>query len=185
MEATTDMTLDDFWRWKVPQLREFLRARKLKVTGSKPELCALAYGATQAGREKATTADENKAAKARLYRELLKNGEVYLPDPFSLKQSEWISEPQGYDSWPPTMHVDIAEYLLCSPTLTNVADSLRTRLMSDYKEGKAYSYFASGWLSKILFHPISPSSEMCFLQATCTPSENVKHTPHRVWIAIE
>ena len=40
-------TLDDFRRWKVPQLKEFLRNRGLNTTGTKNELAALAFGAEQ------------------------------------------------------------------------------------------------------------------------------------------
>ena len=29
------------------------------------------------------------------------------------------------------------------------------KMLSDYKEGKAYSYFDSGWLGEVQYHPIS------------------------------
>ena len=38
-------SLEDFRRWKVLQLKEFLRNRGLKTTGTKGELAALAFGA--------------------------------------------------------------------------------------------------------------------------------------------
>ena len=38
-------SLDDFKRWKVPELKEFLRKRGLKVASKKDELCALVYAA--------------------------------------------------------------------------------------------------------------------------------------------
>ena len=41
-------TLDDFRRWKVPELKEFLRIRGLKTTGTEDELTALAFEAEQA-----------------------------------------------------------------------------------------------------------------------------------------
>lgn len=38
------------------------------------------------------------------------------------------------------------------------------RLLSDYKEGKAYSYFDSGWLQELLYHPIEGNNyETCQL----------------------
>ena len=39
------LTLDDFKRWKVPELKEFLKKRGLKISSKKEELCALAYAA--------------------------------------------------------------------------------------------------------------------------------------------
>ena len=38
-------SLDDFKRWKVPELMEFLRKRSLKAASKKDELCSLVYAA--------------------------------------------------------------------------------------------------------------------------------------------
>ena len=51
-------TLDDFRRWKVPELKEFLRIRGLKTTGTKDELTALAFGAEQLSVPVKLTAEE-------------------------------------------------------------------------------------------------------------------------------
>ena len=40
---------------------------------------------------------------------------------------------------------------------------LGKRLLSDYKEGKAFSYFDSQWLKEVFYHPISDTHELCFL----------------------
>ena len=50
-------TLDDFRRWKVPELKEFLRNRGLKTTGTN-ELTALAFGAEQLSVPLKLTAEE-------------------------------------------------------------------------------------------------------------------------------
>ena len=44
-----DLSYDDFSRWKIPEVKEYLRDRGLKTTGRKVELVALAYGANQMG----------------------------------------------------------------------------------------------------------------------------------------
>ena len=44
-ENYENKTLDDFKRYKIPELKSYLRDRGLKVTGTKEELAALAYGA--------------------------------------------------------------------------------------------------------------------------------------------
>ena len=51
-------TLDDFRRWKVPQLKEFLRNRGLNTTGTKNELAALAFGGEQLSAPVKLTAEE-------------------------------------------------------------------------------------------------------------------------------
>ena len=45
-------------RWKVPQLKEFLRNRGLKTTGTKDERTALAFGAEQLSVPVKLTAEE-------------------------------------------------------------------------------------------------------------------------------
>ena len=80
-----------------------------------------------------------------------------LPDPESLQN--WMSEEDGITSWPPTMALDIGKYL---QSLDNIP--LKNRLMSDFKDGKAYSYFASGWVKEIFYHAIDETSEFCFFK---------------------
>lgn len=45
-QKTDEISFNDFKRWKVPELRTFLRRRGLKITGSKGKLVALGYRAT-------------------------------------------------------------------------------------------------------------------------------------------
>ena len=55
----------------------------------------------------------------------------------------------GMVSWSPTMFADMAEYLV-----KHGDRPLCRRLLTDYKENKAYSYFQSGWLQEVFYHPI-------------------------------
>lgn len=73
----------------------------------------------------------------------LPNGDV-LPDPLVELKTGWRGEKEGMDKWPPCMYADIASYLV---DITE--KSLRERLLTDYKEGKAYSYFDSRWLKEV------------------------------------
>jgi hypothetical protein len=95
----------------------------------------------------------------------------------------WVSESAGMQRWPPTMYHDICDYLFAK--VGDQRRDLKQRLMTDYKEGKAYSYFTSGWVQEILYHEVSATSQYCFLKSQCTPSMRVHDTPHSVWIAIE
>lgn len=68
--------------------------------------------------------------------------------------------------------------------LQNIDDACLTkRLMSDYKDGKGYIYFASGWLKEVFYHPLSDSSNLCLLKASCRPSQNL-NIPWEMWICI-
>ena len=58
--------------------------------------------------------------------------------------------------------------------------ALHERVLNEYKEGKAYRLYESGWLKEIYWHPISTASE-CQLYSY---HENRRHTSHsldRCW----
>ena len=57
-------------------------------------------------------------------------------------------------------------------------------MLSDYKEGKAFSYFDAEWLKQVEYHPIDNQSPFCVLRAECTPSERIKDPPHDVWVIV-
>ena len=178
-EAKKIMTYSDFSRWSVENLKEFLRKRDIKRSGVKIELVAKAYAAYEMGVEEKPVGEELHAMKASEYRDLLLTEEGYLPDPYDL--SGWLSEKEGIYLWPPTMYFDISDFL--SDKAPGDMD-LKKRLMTDYKEGKAYSYFSSGWLKEIFYHPISDTSKFSFLKAECTPSQKIRNIPHKTWVCL-
>jgi len=145
MEEVGAMTLRDFSRFKVDALKDFLRKRGLKVSGKrKEELAAIAYGASQANVPVVESTEEANKQRGQQYRSLLSTPEGVLPDPFQDLTTGWLGEEPGIKQWPPTMQFDIAQFLL-----KNGDQNLTKRLMSDYKEGKAFSYFASSFLGEV------------------------------------
>ncbi|XP_030832593.1 uncharacterized protein LOC594793 isoform X2 [Strongylocentrotus purpuratus] len=82
--------------------------------------------------------------------------------------------------WPKLYFTDISEYLrLKTP------QELYYRLCNEYKQGKAYRYFTSGWVKKICYHSISTTSKICFLTAKVSASMRTSMPPYQVWAAIE
>ena len=132
-------TLDDFRRWKVPQLKTFLRNRGLKTTASKDELAALASSAEQLSAPVKLTAEEEIIQKKKQYQSLLNVIGEQLPDPFTELEDNKIGEEKGVEKWPPILQIQIAEFILTAEQ----GSDLGKRLLSDYKEGKAFSYFDS------------------------------------------
>ena len=176
----TELSIDEIKLWTVDALKAFLRKRSLKVSGRKEELVALVFAAKTMPELSAagTSAADGEHQKKRHYADLLKTPLGNLPDPKEL--SDWESESAAITRWPPTMAFEIGSFL------QNIDDvPLRKRLIADYKDQKAYSYFASGWMKEVEYHPITPDSKFCFLRAKCTPSQRVRDIPHSVWVAIE
>lgn len=170
--------LDDFKRQRVNELKTLLQMRGLKVTGTKEERVALAYGAEQCSFPLKVTTKQEEIAKAKQYKNLLHIRGEQLPDPLrDLAENTWTNEVSGKKMWPPIFSVQIAQFLLT----TNQKD-LGKRLLSDYKEGKAYSYFDSKWLKEVFYHRVSSTSDVCFLKSEYTPSQHIKNIPHKIWV---
>ncbi len=148
------MTIDDFKRWKVDALKQFCRERGLGVTGSKETLVARAYIAWELKLPKVQTAEEYKQTVIKDYASLLDTPEGRVPDPRSLDQG-WESERDSTEKWPPTMIQDIGVYLARLEPFRKEGVSFSDRMLSDYKDQKAYSYFSSRWLLEMKYHNIA------------------------------
>lgn len=151
------------------------------MSGTKEELTALAYGAEQCSVPLKITAKEEAMARAEQYNSLLKINGEQLPDPFvDIQESEWISEKTGMAKWPPIFQPQIAEFILS----IDQGKNLGKRLLSDYKEGKAYSYFDAKWLGEVFYHEISPTYDVCFLKSESRPSQKINNVPHKIWVCV-
>ena len=178
---------DDFSRWGVSNLKKYLRDRGLKTSGKKIELVALAFSASQLGvTSKPSVATDNVKNSEDYASLLVTTTKDLLPDPIAELKHGWIGEQNGLSQWPPCMYFDIAQYLMSQEDLIDGAEeTLKRQLMTDYKEGKAYSYFDSKWLGEIFYHPINEQNKYCFLKAQCTPSQKVHNPPHTAWVCLE
>lgn len=91
-----------------------------------------------------------------------------------------LRESDAITSWPPIFLSDITVFLMEDHPGKDVA--LHGRVMNEYKEGKAYRLYESGWLKEIYWRPISTASEFCFLKTNCTHTMKIGDTPHTAWI---
>ena len=142
---------------------------------------ALAYGAEQCSAPIKVTAKQEELDKAEQYKSLLYCRGQQLPDPFTIDETYWEGEENGMTKWPPIYQLQIAEFLLSGEDGT----TLGKRLLGDYKEGKAYSYFDAKWLQEVFYHEISPTHDLCFLRSTSTPSQKIGNVPHKIWVCAE
>ncbi|CAC5402625.1 unnamed protein product [Mytilus coruscus] len=178
--SENDTSIDTFKRWTVPVLQQYLRIRGLRTSGKKEELVALVYSINLMKIKQVLTPAEERKLKADQYCDKLKTPKGIVPDPLIDLTSGWITESKGVSMWPPTMYYDIATFLQKKED-----KSLSDRLMKDYKEGKAYSYFTSGWLKEVCYHHIDNNSLYCFLKAECTASQRLNDVPHTTCVLLE
>ena len=158
-QSEESLTYDEVNSWHSGALKLYCRKRGLKVSGNKQELVARVFAASEKGIPVQPTAEERIATttnqKARLLD--LGNGSS-LPDPSTLK--DWLHESDAITSWPPIFLNDITVFLMEDHPGKDVA--LHERVLNEYKEGKAYCLYESGWLKEIYWHPISTASGVLF-----------------------
>ena len=126
--------IDEFRRWKVDVLRKYCQERGLSVTQyrRKDELVALAFTACCQNLPIVPgKIDEQAEAVRQLADPLQMEDGTVIPNPDSLNESEWLSEGNGMQFWPPCMVMDISDYLIAKNERP-----LCTRLANDIKEGK-------------------------------------------------
>ena len=184
MEPTEYSTLEDFERWHVLHLTDFLTKRGLTETGKKLELAALAY--TCHVMKKTAIEASNVTDTFNDYQSILHipNG-IVMPDPFKFGNG-WVSETNdGMKYWSPLSIVDIIDFFREQHTNTD-------KLLTDYKAGKAYDYFKTEWLKEVHYNSVNqlcsgyPRIEnYCLLRAKCTPSQQINDPAHDVWILVE
>ena len=84
-----------------------------------------------------------------------------------------------YSVWPPIFLTDITQFLLAHGDVALTNDMLK-----DYKVGKAYEYFSSGWLQEGYFLKAKSNNNnnLCILRTKCSPSQTLDDDPHNVYI---
>ena len=141
-EKSEEKTIDHFKFYSVEALKIFLRTKGLNVSGNKETLVARAFAAHDFGI--ANIPDQETVVRENLkdYKDLLLVEGQALPDPYEeLKSSDkWLTEGNGLKLWPPVYLQDISDYLSLHNHDLETA-SLRERLLRDYKDQKAYSFF--------------------------------------------
>ena len=186
MDPSADSTIEDFERWDILHLKDYLAKRGISKKGKKAELVALAYSCHQMNKPVTETYTPNIEEAFTDYQEILHlpNG-VTIPDPFKVTNG-WIGEGNnGMKYWPPISIVDIVEHF----REQNVDSD---KLLSEYKAGKAYDYFKTEWLKEIFYNALNHSvsnypgvDKLCVLKAKCTPSQRINDPYHDVWLAVE
>ena len=154
-ESEESLTYDEVNSWRSDALKLYCRQRGLKVSGSKQDLVARVFAASEMGIPVQPTAEERIATianeKARLLELVIGSS---LPDPSTLK--DWLRESDTIISRPPIFLSDITAFLIGDHPGKDVA--LHERVLNEYEEGKAYRLYESGWLKGIYWHPISTAS---------------------------
>ena len=183
-ESQSAIDLDTFRRYDVPALKQYLKSRNISVVGRKDVLVARAFAAHEANIPISLTKGECERILEKEYQILLETElEGKLPDPMYDLVEGWLNEETGKKHWPPCFIEDISFFLVKSERIYEKV-SLAKRLLSDYKEQKAFSYFKSKFLYEVCYHQITPDSIHCFLRAKCTPSMRLREIPHDTWACI-
>lgn len=59
------------------------------------------------------------------------------------------------------------------------------QLLNEYKLGKSYRYFESGWVREVFIHDTSDTSDKCIIKTKVTPSQAINNKCYDVWAVLE
>ena len=163
------MSIDDFRKWIVTQLKEFLGDRGINRDGLKEKLVTNAYAAYTLGIP-AENIDAQTEEKQVIYdykkKLVLENGMVLLPDPRLLIEG-WVCAPLNL---PDTTYEQVTAYL------------------ANHDAGKAYkggkSLLESGHISNVMTHSISANIRYCFVRGMCCPEQKQSRNDYDVWLCL-
>ncbi|XP_065684344.1 uncharacterized protein LOC136096713 [Hydra vulgaris] len=165
------MDLDLINKMKVYKLKQYLRIRNLRVSGTKRESVARVFSAMEKIIEPVLTATE-------VVEKLKDEYQKKTCDPFILLDG-WLSEEDSIKQWPMVLYPDIFNYLMFNPS------ELGSNDFNDYKNSKALSFYNTGWLQKLAYHCINEESRFCAIKVECRHSQRINDTSHKLWLIIE
>ena len=156
---TDEMSIELFSRWKVDQLKTFLKKRGVVLSGRKYELAEKAYFAWKLNLEVAkTTREEEDDVSTRRREKLTMESGITLPFPGSLHEG-WEESSLNF---PDVMEDEVETHMQPS-----------TKAM---KQGK--SLLNSGHVHNVKFHHISTDLKYCFIHCRCVPQEKTSSDPY-------
>lgn len=148
---TDEMSIELFSRWKVDQLKTFLKKRGVVLSGRKYELAEKAYFAWKLKLEVAkTTAQEEDDVSTRRREKLTMECGITLPFPGSLQEG-WEESSLHF---PDVMEDEVEAYM--------------------HPSTKAMKILDSGHVHNIKFHHIGTDLKYCFIHCRCVPQEKNK-----------
>ena len=104
-----------------------------------------------------------------------------INDPLTIPSIEWTDESKGIHLWPKTYFMDISRYF------SNVLgrENLWQRLECEYKEGKAYRYYADGFIGELFITKPQGNAKIIVMKTKCVPSQRTSSKQYDVWVAIQ
>jgi hypothetical protein len=105
------MSLEEFKLWKIPQLKDYLRKRGLKISSKKEELVALVYACHVMNVQPLLSEEDYNKDLSKDYASLLFVAGKRMPDPIAELKTGWEEENSARKKWPPTMYGDMVEFM--------------------------------------------------------------------------
>ena len=133
------MNIEDFKLFSRKALLSFLSLRKKNLNGSNDELIARAFSCYEENVDVDPTMEHRARIELEEYEKKLKLDGDVLPDPLDISVKGWLGEVDGMKSWPKIYLSDIISFYKDTLQKKNLAQELNT----DYKNNKAYNYFAN------------------------------------------
>ena len=147
----------------------YLQQRALSATGTHSDLAAGALVAFEQQVPIKVIAENLASNLKQDYEQALKKGDLSF-DSLLLNASDWED---NLTKWPRTHIGQIFSYILENK-------AFETEYIGQYKVRKAYSFFKSGFVHKIVVNSLG--GERILLSCSVTPSQRIREQSHHLWI---
>lgn len=165
VKSVGDKSLSDFMKWKLDELKAFLKERGVVLTGRKAELAEKVYFASKLNLEVLKKKEEVEIDnKARRYEKLTIDCGVKLPFPANLTNG-WE---KGNQNFPDVLEKDVENYIQKS--------------FKDMKQGQ--SLLTSNHIYDVMFHHITTNVKYCFVRGCCVPEEKTNSDSYSLWVCV-
>ncbi|XP_020893499.1 uncharacterized protein LOC110232620 [Exaiptasia diaphana] len=161
----SDKSLNDFMKWKVDDLKAFLKERGVVINGRKAELAEKVYFASKLKLEALKKKEEVEIDnKVRRCEKLTIDCGIKLPFPANLT----IGWERGSQNFPDVLEKDVENYMQKS--------------FKAMKQGQ--SLLTSNHIHDVMFHHISTNVKYCFVRGCCVPEEKTSNESYSLWVCV-
>lgn len=170
-QETVAVDYENFVHLTIGQLKDYLSLRRLNTSGNKAVLVSRAFVAAENNIKVKYSEEEQSKRISEEYQKRLSKLDICDPNN-SPKQCAFTDDVR---KWPKVDTGKIFEYILSNK-------DQEVDYIGKYKTEKAYSYFASNFVSKISQHSHEGKS---ILRGTVMPSFAVRDSQRKVWVAFD
>lgn len=171
LDDTANITYENVQFMTVDNLKNFLRARCLPVSGSRDVLVSRVFSAIEMNIPVEVVGVDYVRVRKAQYESILDRLDIQDPFGENLSKKQWKNEHDSMLRWPDFTFIQLTKWL---------ADNEQ---FNKNHLDKGYQFFASGWSKEIL--TLKLGEDRILFKNKCTHSQAISSLQHECWVAMD